>query len=94
MRLFSLLFYMILIFVGIVFAVLNAELVKVDLYFGVYNLPLSLLALCLFGLGICIGLSSGFITSIKMKFENRKLAKSLDLAKQELSKLRLLSAQE
>jgi len=75
MRFFSLLFYLLIIIIGITFACLNAKTVTLHYYFGASELPLSIVLVVVFALGICMGLLSGFSTNIKLRLENRKLKK-------------------
>lgn len=91
MRLVTLIFYLVIIVVGVIFAWLNAEQVTINYYLGVSKFPLSLLLIGLFASGVCLGLAIGFVASLKLKLENRRLKKNIDLTKQEVTKLRMLS---
>lgn len=78
MKLFSLIFYGLVIIAGIIFAGLNSKAVTVNYYIGSKELPLSVLLVMLFAVGVCAGILSGFVTNVKLRLENRRLRKSIE----------------
>lgn len=58
---------------GISFAMLNAQQVHFDYYVGTQELPLSLLLIGTFVLGIIIGMLTFLSTIFKLKYEVRRL---------------------
>lgn len=62
---------------GISFAVLNAQSVTFNYYLGTHELPLSLLLIAILVFGICIGLIASWPSLLRLKFENRRLRRSL-----------------
>jgi putative membrane protein len=76
MRLFSILILSLTALIGISFAVLNAQPVLVNYYFGTREIPLSLLLLMVLILGILIGLFSLYPRIVRLKLEVRRLRRS------------------
>lgn len=87
-RIVYLFIFLILVIFGIVFAVLNAEPVNLNYYFGSKEVPLSLILV----LAMIVGAILGVIASASMIISNRrevmKLRKSVELAEKEVTNLR------
>lgn len=88
MRIFSYLIILILVIVGVTFAILNADSVTVHYYIGIKQLPLSLLILCSFAVGIIIGLLVMGWLVLRLKIKNRSLRKRLNNVEKEIQNLR------
>ena len=89
-RIVYLIIFLILVIFGIVFAVLNAEPVKLNYYFGSKEVALSLILV----LAMIVGAILGVIASASMIISNRrevvKLRKSVELAEKEVANLRAI----
>lgn len=90
MRIFTYLIMLIVILVGVSFAVLNAQTVAVNLYFTTSKLPLSLLLAFTMVLGVFLGLLVSLILYIRLKSANYRLKRRLKLAEAEVSNLRAI----
>ena len=84
----------ILIFVILViatsFAVLNAESVNLNFYFGEIEAPLSLIIVFSVAIGAILGVLASLTLILKMKHELVKLNKTVKLAEKEVDNLRSL----
>lgn len=90
MRIMKIIFYLILIIIGVSFAVLNAETVQVHFYVTSITLPVSLLMTFALGIGILIG-SLLFIGKYwRIKFENHKISNQVALLDKEIKNLRAI----
>ena len=82
--------FLVLVIFGIVFAVLNAEPVKLNYYFGSEEVALSLIIV----FAMIVGAILGVVASASMIFSNRrevmKLRKSVELAEKEVTNLRAI----
>jgi putative membrane protein len=89
-RIVYLIIFLILVIFGIVFAVLNAEPVELNYYFGSKEVALSLILV----LAMIVGAILGVIASASMIINNRrevvKLRKSVELAEKEVANLRAI----
>jgi len=89
-RILYLFIFLVLVIFGIVFAVLNAEPVKLNYYFGSKEVALSLILV----LAMIAGAIMGVIASASMIISNRrevmKLRKSVELAEKEVANLRAI----
>ncbi len=89
-RIIYLFIFLVLVIFGIVFAVLNAEPVKLNYYFGSKEVALSLILV----LAMIVGAILGVIASASMIISNRrevmKLRKSVELAEKEVTNLRAI----
>lgn len=90
MRLLVILFYLLLILVGVSFAALNASTVEVNLYFTTLSLPISVLTIMLLGIGILIGFTLSIFKYWRLKIFNSKIKKQLELTEKEIKNLRTI----
>ncbi len=87
MRIFTFILLLIILFFGISFAILNAKLVVMDYYFGMAQLPLSLLLGITLILGAIIGWLVGLVMLLKAKKTQRYLRKQLATVQKEIKNL-------
>ena len=88
MRLFTFILAIIVLLIGVSFAVLNANLVSLHYYFGERQLPLSLLLAIALILGAILGLIAATMMLLRAKAAQHRLRKQLTMAQKELSNLR------
>jgi lipopolysaccharide assembly protein A len=93
-RLLGFLFLVVLIVLGLSFAVLNAQVVSLNYYFGYRDIPLSMVVVLSLAAGAVIGVlvSAGLI--LRMKAQARQLRRKLRNAEKDSDQLRVLPAQE
>lgn len=89
-RLVYIIFSLVLLVIGILFAVLNADAVTLHYYFGDKNIPLSLVLIIAIIIGALLGIIASSGVVIKLKRENSKLRKLSELSEKELKNLRTL----
>ena len=89
-RLAYIIFSLILLIIGILFAVLNAEPVTLHYYFGDKHIPLSLVLITAIILGAMLGIIASAGIIIKLKRDNSKLKKLTELSEKELTNLRTM----
>ncbi len=90
MRIIKLILLMLIVMLGAVFAVLNAEPVQFNYYFGSRELPLSLIMTLALGAGALLGILACMGLMFGMKRENILLRRKSQLASQEVNNLRAL----
>lgn len=90
LRLAYILFALILLVTGILFAVLNAEPVMLHYYFGDTEVPLSLTIISSIIVGAILGVFASAGIVFKLKRENSRLRKSSELAEKEITNLRTM----
>jgi lipopolysaccharide assembly protein A len=90
MRIFYYLFILIIISLGLTFAVLNSAPVAFNYYLGTKQIALSLLMISTLGAGIIIGFIFALSPWLKAKKESRALKAKLKNLEQEVSNLRTL----
>lgn len=78
MRILGLIIILILILLGVSFAILNSEVVHVNYYFGMNNMPLSLLLVGTLIVGILLGWIVMILKVLRIRLENRRLRKRID----------------
>lgn len=88
MRIFTLIIVLIILLLGISFAVLNANSVTINYYTGIAHLPLSLLLVIVLVIGVFIGLLTTIIMFFKAKAIQSHLRKQLHTTQKELDHLR------
>lgn len=90
MRIIRLLFFFIVLLLGLSFAMLNAEPVELKYYFGNWQTPLSLLLVTAMTLGVVFGILACMGIILRLKREVGKLRKTAQLAQEEVTNLRAL----
>ncbi len=88
MRIFLYLILLLVMILGVTFAYLNATPVVFNYYLGEKAIPLSLLLLFAFGIGLILGLLSMVISLIKQKSKNIRIQRQLKNVQQEVENLR------
>lgn len=94
MRIIMMIFYLILILVGVSFAALNASSVQVNFYFTTLNMPISVLITLMLGLGALIGFFLFLCRYWRLKSENRRIKNQLHLTEKEIKNLRSIPLQD
>ena len=90
MRFFKLLFILMVMLVGAAFAVMNAENVNLNYYFGSSVLPLSVVLVGAVCFGAVLGILAGLGGLARLKHENASLRRQVRLASQEVNNLRTM----
>lgn len=94
MRIFSYVFLLLTMLLGITFSALNANHVLFNYYFGSKQIPLALLLVITFGVGIFTSLLVAVFSMLKLKKENYHLRSRLKIVEKELENLRYLPLKE
>jgi putative membrane protein len=89
-RLFRFVFYLIVALLALALALLNAQPVQFNYYFGQWEIPLSLILAIATGLGAVLGIIASLGIVIKSKRQSSVMRKNADFAEKELAKLRSL----
>ena len=88
MRIISVILILVVVLLGIVFAVLNATAVTFNYYVGKATVSLSLLLAMTLGLGILLGILVELKPLIRLKWQNHTLKSKLKETEEELTRLR------
>ncbi len=90
MRLIRLILFLLVMLVGAALAVMNADLVNLNYYFGSRELPLSVLLVGAVFVGAILGMVAGLGGMMRVKRENANLRRQARLASEEVNNLRSL----
>jgi lipopolysaccharide assembly protein A len=93
-RIFSLVFFLIVLICGLFFGLLNAEPVRINYYFGARELPLSLILVITLLAGAVCGVLAAFGMIFRKSREIARLRKEIKVTGKELSNLRSLPYQD
>lgn len=88
MRIAKIIFYLLIILLGISFAALNASNVKINFYIATWTMPVSVLAIIMLSVGIVCGLIISMGKFWRLKREIRKMRDQLKLTEKEIKNLR------
>ena len=88
MRYIGYIIILVVVLIGISFAVMNANSVPVKYYTGQQHVPLSLLLALSFGVGVIIGIAVLFFKNTRLRLKNRWLSKRLKKTEKKLNALR------
>jgi len=94
MRIFSYIFLLLIMLLGITFSTLNAIQVPFSYYFGNKQISLALLLVGAFGVGIFVGVIAILFSIVKLKRDNYRLKSRLGIVEKELENLRSLPLKE
>jgi len=75
---------------GVIFAILNAEPVQFNYYFGSAQIPLSLAIILAMLLGAILGLLASLAMILKAKRQVSKLKRSAEVTEKEIANLRAI----
>jgi putative membrane protein len=89
-----LVFYLILIVIGVSFAALNASAVVVNFYFKTVSMPISVLMTIALGVGVIIGFILFITRYWRLKIECRRMKSQLKLTEKEIKNLRSIPLQD
>ena len=81
---------LVIILLGIIFAVLNAQPVQFDFYFGRTEQPLSLIIIVTLILGSLLGILASFGLIVRSRREAARLRRTAELAEKEVANLRAI----
>jgi putative membrane protein len=93
-RIFSYIFVILIILLGISFATLNSGTIDINYYIGHRIMPVSLLIAGVFAVGCLLGIMVGLWILLKTKMKNFRLKQKLKLAKKEIENLRAIPLQD
>ncbi|MEW8030496.1 MAG: lipopolysaccharide assembly protein LapA domain-containing protein [Candidatus Thiodiazotropha sp.] len=94
MRFIKLFIVILIMMLGAVFAVLNADPVEINYYFGRRDLPLSLILTSALGLGVVLGVLAGMGRVLGLKREIHSLKRRSQMVSEEVNNLRALPLKE
>jgi putative membrane protein len=93
-RIFSLVFFLLVLISGLFLGLLNAQTVRVDYYFGARELPLSLVLVAALLVGAVCGVLAALGLIFRKSREIARLRKEIKITGKELSNLRSLPTQD
>lgn len=80
----------VIVILGVVFAVLNAEPVHLNFYFGAKQLPLSLALILATLVGALLGVLASIQLIIKSRREVARMRRAAEIAEKEIANLRAI----
>ena len=81
---------LVLLLLGIVFAILNAETVTLNYYFASRQIPLSLVIMLAMLIGAVLGVFASISVIMKSRHELSRLRKAVNIAEKEIANLRAI----
>jgi putative membrane protein len=93
-RLFRFVFYLVVAFLAVIFALLNSQSTQFDYYFGKTDLPLAMIVAIAMVVGAVLGVTASLGMVIRSKRKSTVLRKSASNAEKELAKLRAIPHQD
>jgi len=76
--------------IGAAFSAINTLPVNINYYLGSISAPLSVVIVISIVTGILIGAAIIYSASLRVRYENRRLNKKLNIVEQEIDSLRIL----
>ena len=89
-RLFGLALALIVVAIGLSFAMLNPAPISLDFYLGELNLPVSLWLVIAFAIGVLMGLAAAAGILMRQRWQLARLRREVAASREELSELRKL----
>ncbi len=94
MRIVVIVFYLLIIIIGVSFAALNAASVQVNLYVTKIDVPASVLMALTLAVGVAIGFCLFGVRHWRLKAEHRRIKNQLQLMEREVKNLRSIPLQD
>lgn len=89
-RIMTIIIFVIVFAVGAAFSAINTNPVIINYYLGTLTAPLSVVMILSIVAGIILGAVAIFASTLRLRYENRRLNKKLDVSEQEINSLRIL----
>lgn len=89
-KLFFLVLFALIFIISAAFASFNMTAVTVNYYFGELTMPLSALLVIAMLIGVGLGMIVLILSTLKLRYENRRLQHKLAVSEQEINSLRIL----
>ncbi len=89
-RLSKLLLFLVLLITGAAFAILNSQMVTLDFYFSVIELPISVVIIAFIALGAILGVVASSAIMLRLKHENSGLKRKASMVSEEVKNLRTM----
>lgn len=89
-KLIKLLVFLFLIVLGAAFAVLNSQIITLDFYFSVIDLPVSVVIVAFMSLGALLGVIASSGIMLRLKHENSGLKRKARMVNEEVRNLRTM----
>lgn len=93
-RYLTVLLFVVVLLIGILFFVNNNQSIELSYLLGVINLPLSVLLLLDFIIGVVIGVIALLPLVLKLKYQKSRLEKKIKSTETEVKNLRVLPVKE
>lgn len=89
-KLFFWLLFALIFIISAAFAAFNMTAVTVSFYFGEFTLPLAAVLVLAMLAGVALGVIVLMLSTLKLRYENRRLQHKLSVSEQEINSLRIL----
>ena len=89
-RIITIVIFVIVFAVGAAFSAINTNPVIINYYLGTLTAPLSVVMILSIVAGIILGAVAIFASTLRLRYENRRLNKKLNVSEQEINSLRII----
>ena len=89
-RIVKLCIFLFVAFLGLIFHLRNHQLVVIDYYLGILDLPFSAIVVLVLSLGVMLGVLVSIPARVKLKRENTRLLRQISLTEREINALRVI----
>ena len=93
-RLVKLCIFLFVLSLGLIFHLRNDQMVLMDYYIGVLELPFSFVVVFILSIGVILGIAVSIPARIKLKTENARLLKQLNVTEKEVTALRVMPVKD
>ena len=89
-RFLKVLLFILVIVAGLLFHLRNNQAIALDYYLGLVEIPMSVLVVLILALGVGLGYVVNIPTHLRLKRDNARLQKQLNLTEKEVNALRVV----
>ena len=93
-RILTLIIFVIVLAAGAAFSAINTGPIDINYYLGTISLPVSVVVIASIVSGIILGALAIFVSTLGLRYENRRLNKKIAVHEQELNSLRILPVKD
>ncbi len=93
-RIVKLCIFLFVLILGLVFHLRNDQLVSIDYYLGILELPFSFIVVFVLSLGVFLGAMVSIPARLKLKTENARLQRQISVTDKEINALRVMPVKD
>lgn len=93
-KLVKVLIFVAVLLTGLLFHLRNDQMVTIDYYLGIFEIPFSLTIVLSLTIGVLLGVLVGIPSALRLRRDNARIKKQLDVTEKEIKALRVIPVED